>query len=137
MAGSPKDNEEKLNRITNAWKTLAADHPFAGSTLEQFQTGVQPSFTFRQELETLDDQRTHVINSREDADKASMAKAAAIVAGVLADPAFGPNSSLYEAMGYTRKDERKSGLHRGSSSGAPPSTGGSAPSTGGTPPPSP
>jgi hypothetical protein len=81
-------------------------------------------------LEALDDQRTHVINSREDADKASMAKAAAIVAGVLADPAFGPNSSLYEAMGYTRKDEPKSGLHRGSSSGAPPSTGG-------TPPPSP
>lgn len=127
MAGSPRDNEEKLTRILNSWKTLAADHSFAGKTLEQFQTGVEPSFTARQELEANDDLRTHLLNTREDADDASMTLAAAVVAGVLADPAFGPNSSLYEAMGYTRKDERKSGLHRGTP----------GPPTGGTPAPTP
>jgi hypothetical protein len=31
---------------------------------------------------------------------------------VTGDPAFGPDSSLYEAMGYVRKSERKSGLTR-------------------------
>jgi hypothetical protein len=34
MAGSPKDNEEKLRRILNAWKTLAADKAFGGMTVE-------------------------------------------------------------------------------------------------------
>ncbi len=35
-----------------------------------------------------------------------------VVAGVLADPNEGPDSPLYEAFGYTRKSERKSGLTR-------------------------
>jgi hypothetical protein len=112
MAGSPKDNEEKLNRVLNAWKTLASDKSFGGMTAEQFEAAIAPSFTSRQQLDALDDQRTHLINTRDDADDASLAKAAAAVAGVLADPAFGPNSSLYEAMGYTRQSERKSGLSR-------------------------
>ena len=60
-----------------------------------------------------------MINSREDADQVSLAKAAMIVAGVVGDPSFGPDSSLYEAMGYTRKSERKSGLTR-KGGGTPP-----------------
>lgn len=34
------------------------------------------------------------------------------VKGVVADPNFGDNSALYEAMGYIRKSDRKSGLTR-------------------------
>jgi hypothetical protein len=114
MSGkSPKENEEKLNRALNAWRTLAHDHPFSGMTFEQYEAFIAPSFTSRRDLEELDDRRTHLTNTREDADEASLAKTAAIVAGVLADPAFGPNSSLYEAMGYVRKSERASGLTRG------------------------
>ncbi len=112
MAGSPKDNEEKLNRILNAWKTLAADKSFAGMTVAQFETALAPSFPTRAELAAPDDQRTHLINTRTDADEASLGKASQVVAGVLADPAFGSNSSLYEAMGYVRESERKSGLTR-------------------------
>jgi hypothetical protein len=125
MAGSPKDNEEKLSRILNAWKTLAADKAFGGMTVEQFEAVIGPSFTTRQQLDDLDNQRTHLINTRGDADEMSLAKAAAAVAGMNADPGFGPNSSLIEACGYVRQSERKSGLHRG--------TGGGAPPTGGTP----
>ncbi len=125
MPDSPKINEEKINTIFNAWKTLAADKSFAGMTVEQFEAAIAPSFTTRQQLEDLDNHRTHLINTRADADEASLAKAAAVVAGVLADPSFGPNSSLYEAMGYRRKSERKSGLHRGGRSG--PTTGGTTP----------
>ena len=126
MSGkSPKDNEEKLNRALNAWKTLAHDHPFSGMTVEQYEAFIAPSFTTRRDLDELDNQRTHLINTREDADEASLDKTAAIVAGVLADPAFGPNSSLYEAMGYVRKSERASGLTRGKKDegggGTPPS----------------
>ena len=126
MAGSPKDNEEKLRRILNAWKQLAADKAFGGMTVEQFEAVIGPSFTTRQQLDDLDNQRTHLINSRGDADDVSLAKAAAAIAGMNADPGFGPNSSLIEACGYVRQSERKSGLHRGTGSGTP--------TTGGTPP---
>ena len=126
MAGSPKDNEEKLNRILNAWKTLAADKSFAGMTAAQFETAIAPSFTTRQQIDDIENQRTHLINSRNDADDASLSKASAVVAGVQADPAFGPDSSLIEAMGYVRKSERKSGLHRSGNAQAP---GGTTPPT--------
>ena len=35
-----------------------------------------------------------------------------VVYGVMGNPAYGPDSDLYEAMGYVRKSERKTGLTR-------------------------
>lgn len=125
MGDSPKDNEDKLKRTLNAWKTLANDKVFGGMTAEQYEAAIDPSFTARQQLENLDDQRTHLINTRTDADEVSLAKTAAVVASVIADPGFGPDSSLYEAMGYKRKSERASGLTRGKKTGGP--TGGGTP----------
>jgi hypothetical protein len=125
MGDSPKDNEEKLRRTLSAWKTLASDKVFGGMTAEQYEAAINPSFTSRKELDDLDNQRTHLINTRTDADETSLAKTAAVVASVVADPAFGPDSSLYEAMGYKRKSERASGLTRGKKTGAP--TGGATP----------
>ena len=112
MGDSPKENEDKLRRTLNAWKTLANDKVFGGMTAEQYEAVINPSFTARQALDDLDNQRTHLINTRTDADEASLAKTTAVVASVVADPAFGPDSSLYEAMGYRRKSERASGLTR-------------------------
>src|SRR5438874_13478149 len=90
-----------------------------GMTVEQFEAVIQPSFDARKNLDDLDNQRTHLLNTRGDADEVSLAKAAAAVAGMNADPGFGPNSSLIEACGYVRQSERKSGLHRGGGGEAP------------------
>jgi hypothetical protein len=49
---------------------------------------------------------------RESADEVFAAKAKLVVAGVLADPTEGPDSALYNAFGYIRESERKSGLTR-------------------------
>jgi hypothetical protein len=122
MPISPRTNEVKINRILNAWRTLAPEKKFAGMSLSEFETEINPSVTTRAQLEVHDDQRTHLINSRESADDHSLEKAAMVVASVNGDPEYGPDSSLYEAMGYTRKSERKSGLHRtkgGNSSSTP------------------
>ena len=127
MGDSPKVNEERLRRVLNAWKTLAADKAFGGMTVEQFEAVIAPSFATRQQLDELDNQRTHLINTRGDADELSLAKAAAAIAGMNADPGFGPNSSLIEACGYVRQSERKSGLHRGTGGGTTPPTGGTPP----------
>jgi len=35
-----------------------------------------------------------------------------IINGILADPTEGPDSALIEALGYTRKSARRSGLTR-------------------------
>ena len=100
MADSPKDNEEKLDRILNAGKTLAADKTFGGMTVEQFEMAITPSKTVRAQLAANDDQRTHLLNTRADVDEVSHGKGAMFIAGVVGDPNFGPDSSLYEAMGY-------------------------------------
>jgi hypothetical protein len=112
MATAPKDSKAKIDQATNAWETLAIDKVFGGMTLAQFKTLVKPSQDTRDAIKALDDQMMAAINAREDADAASLAKVQLVINGVLGDPAFGPDSALYEAMGYVRKSERKSGLTR-------------------------
>ena len=112
MASSPKDNQSKIETVRNAWKTLAPDKTFGGMTFAQFEAATAPSFTTRQQLEDLDDQRTQLLTARANADEVSLAKVSLVVNGVRADPNFGDDSGLIEAMGYTRTSERKSGLTR-------------------------
>lgn len=109
---SPKDKEEKMNRMLNAWRTLAPDKTFGGMTLAQFEAALTPSKAARQKIEDLDNQRTQAVTERDAADEVSADKMQLVVRGVLGDPDYGPDSALYEAFGYTRESERKSGLTR-------------------------
>ena len=112
MANSPKDNLEKINRMINAWETLAPDKTFGGMTLAQFKNVAKPCYDTREHQDDLEDQMKQSIAQREAADENFNDKAQLVVAGVLADPTEGANSALYQAFGYTRKDDRKSGLTR-------------------------
>ena len=112
MSKSPKGNEAKIERILTAWKTLAPAKSFGGMTLSQFEAAAQPARTARARIDELEDQRKQAIADREAADEAFAAKAQLVINGVLADPTEGADSALYEAMGYTRKSERRSGLTR-------------------------
>ena len=112
MGISPKSNELKMERMLNAWETLAPGKSFGGMTLAQFQAAAQPAQAARQRIDDLEDQRKQAIAERENADNAFLAKAQLVVNGILADPTEGADSALYEAFGYTRKSERKSGLTR-------------------------
>ena len=99
--------------MINAWRTLAPDKSFGGMTLTQFETtAAQPALDARQRQDDLEDQMKQAIADRDAADEVFSEKAQLVVNGVLADPTEGANSALYEAFGYTRKDERKSGLTR-------------------------
>ena len=101
-----------MERMLNAWRTLAPDKTFGGMTLAQYEALVTRSRTARQHIEDLDDQRAQAVTERDAADDAVTDKSKLVVAGVLADPDFGPDSALYEAFGYTRESEYKSGLTR-------------------------
>lgn len=109
---TPKKIEEKINQTVDPWEEIAKTKSFGGMTLDQFKAAVAPSLNARKLIDQLQTQLTQAINQREDADDVSLAKIQLVVNGVLADPTEGPDSSLIEAMGYTRKSERKSGLTR-------------------------
>ncbi len=109
---SPKDYEQKIERMLNAWRTLAPEKSFGGMTLAQFEATAAPSLAARQRIDALEAQLKQEIATRDAADEVFNGKAQLVVAGVLADPTEGPDSALYAAFGYTRRSERKSGLHR-------------------------
>ncbi|HEX7313866.1 MAG TPA: hypothetical protein VF297_08085 [Pyrinomonadaceae bacterium] len=112
MPTSPKTTLEKIERMINAWRTLAPEKSFGGMTLAQFEALAAPALEARRRIEDLDNQRTQATTDREQADESFNAGSQLVVAGVLADPTEGPDSALYAAFGYTRKSEYKSGLHR-------------------------
>ena len=121
MPTSPKNTEEKIERMLNAWRALAPNKNFGGMTLAQFEALAGPSLDARRLIDDLDNRRTQATAERDRADEAFNARAQLVVAGVLADPTEGADSALYEAFGYTRKSEHKSGLHR-SGTNKPPTT---------------
>ena len=111
MAG-PKEIEDRIRRMISGWESLAPTKSFFGMTLDQFKTAVAPSLAARELIKDLENRLAQAINQRDAADEVSLEKIQGVVAGVNADPTEGPNSSLLEAFGYTRKSERKSGLGR-------------------------
>ena len=112
MALNPKGNIEKLERIENAWKTLASDKTFGGMTLAEFSAFVGSSKTARTQISDIENQMKDALNLRDSSDETALAKAQLVKNGVLADSTEGENSALYEGMGYVRKDDKKSGLTR-------------------------
>ena len=112
MLQSPGNIEAKMMKVLNAWKTLAPEKQFGGMTIKEFEAQVNTSLTPRQRLIALDDEVKQQQAARDAADEKTMNDIQYIVAGVLADPTEGANSALYEAMGYIRRQNRKSGLTR-------------------------
>ena len=112
MAVNPKNNIFKLERILSAWNVLAPDGQFGGMTRQQFEVFVTASKTARIAIDTLENQLKDAITLRDLNDEIALAKAQLVKNGVLADPERGINSALYEAMGYVRQNDRKTGLTR-------------------------
>lgn len=109
---SPKQIEQRLRQAISSWETMAPTKSFGGLTLDQFKTQTAPSFTKRATIASLEAQMTQEINERATADETSLALLQRVIAGILADPTEGPDSSLIEGVGRTRQSERKTGLTR-------------------------
>jgi hypothetical protein len=112
MAQTPKQTQDALKAITSAWETLAPDASFGGMTLAQYKDKIKPSQDARDLVDKLNNQLTAAIDQREKADVVSVEINQKVVKGVVGDPNFGDDCELYDAMGYVRKSERKSGLSR-------------------------
>ena len=118
MANNPAIVEEAITDITNAWTTLAPAATFAGMTLAQYEAAVKPSLDARVTITGLEEQMTSAITNRDKMDVTSESINQKVVKAVVGDVNYGDDSALYEAMGYIRKSQRKTGLSRKSKTAA-------------------
>lgn len=114
MAQTPKQTLDDINATTSAWSTLAPAASFGGMTLTQYKNKVKASLDARDAVDTLNNQLTAAMDQRDNADAVSADANQKVVKGIVGDANFGDDSDLYDAMGYVRKSDRKSGLSRGS-----------------------
>lgn len=98
--------------VTAAWTENAPAALFAGMTLAEFQTAIQPSTDTRGQLVSLATQRRAQQDERDAADNATRDAIQRVVGAIRSDPAHGPDSPLLTAMGYATRSSRKSGLTR-------------------------
>lgn len=112
MQNTPKAIEERYNRFITALKTLAPGKTFAGISVADLEAQAAASDAPRAELEAIEDNKKQVIVTRDNEDVVTMRLCDSLVKAVVADPEFGDDSALYEAFGYVRKSDRKSGLTR-------------------------
>ena len=112
MPLSPSVVEQKINTTVTAWENLRSDKSFAGLTLAQFKTAVQPSLDARTEVRNLENQLAEARANRDARDLVSCDVVTKVVNAVVGDTAEGEDSPFYEALGYIRKSQRKSGLKR-------------------------
>ena len=109
---NPKRTAQRLQKVIDAWGTLRPAKSFAGLTLDQFKTQVQPSLADRDQLTTLRTQATDSLVQRHQSDAASLGLAQLVVNAVKGDMAEGEDGPLYAAMGFVPKSLKRSGLTR-------------------------
>jgi len=119
MSSNPKINGEKIAAVLQAWEDLRETKSFAGMTLAEFKAKIKPSLDARGAIDKLNNQMIAACDQRDDADVESMKQVLLVVAAVKGDITEGEDGELYEAMGYVRKSERKSGKTNKKKAAAP------------------
>jgi hypothetical protein len=112
MPKSPKTIEETIRRTINALRDLAPDKKFSNKGLAELETQAEKSMAPRRKLIELANEEKQQIALRDAEDAKTMKLIDQIVAGVKGDDEFGDDSALYEALGFVRKSDRKSGNTR-------------------------
>ena len=119
MPANPGQIEQDTNAILKAWGKLAPTATFGGMTLEQYTAMVQPSMDARTQISTRETEIKSWTDKRDDADLITGDTNTKVIKGIVGDVNYGDNSDLYEACGYIRKSEKKSGLTRKHPGSAP------------------
>ena len=109
---SPSKTMSCLEKALAAWKDFAPDKTFGGKQLSEFQAAVTVCLTNRSKIVDSGNEMKGLLVTREAGDLIALLIRELLVNAVVGDPDFGPNSAFYEALGYIRKDDRKSGLTR-------------------------
>ncbi|HRH41064.1 MAG TPA: hypothetical protein PKY82_05420 [Pyrinomonadaceae bacterium] len=109
---SPKQNMIDLSTVLEAVRELAPEKVFGGIPLADYDSIVQEAVDVRTEHVNAEINVSNLANKRDNIDERALKMRELIVNGIIGDPEFGPDSTLYERCGYIRKSNRKSGLTR-------------------------
>lgn len=109
---NPKNNLARMERIEEAWASLAQDEIFGEMTLTQFRAKIKPSKDSRANITRIEEELKGELVARDNDDAISLYDCDLVVKGVVANPRFGNNSALYGQMGYKRKSQYKTGMTR-------------------------
>ena len=112
MAIPTKAVTDRITTFRAAWREIAPSTSFAQLTLAQFEAATDTALTVRQEIDALERQLVAKKVDRDLADQAANDLMDRVVNSVRGTPGYGADCSLYRAMGYVRKSERRSGLTR-------------------------
>jgi hypothetical protein len=119
MPLAPKEAYDRITRGLTAWENLRPQKTFAGMSLDKFRELIAPSLAARATIARLENELIAAQNQRTDSDQVSLDALLLAVNAIKGDPTEGEDGELYEAMGYVRKSERKTGLHRNSKTTTP------------------
>jgi hypothetical protein len=109
---NPKKVMDRAETVLNAFEQIAPEAKFGGLALNEYLAQVNLSRDDRNSLDDIDDLKIQALAKRDKTDEKTSEVTDLIINGVRGDPNFGPDSALYEAMGFVRKSARKSGLTR-------------------------
>jgi len=112
MPLGPKEAYDRITHTSSTWENLRPKKSFAGLSLEKFNALVAPSISTRATIARLESELIAAQSQRDTADLVSLDALQHVVNSVKGDPDEGENGDFYEALGYVRKSERKTGLHR-------------------------
>jgi hypothetical protein len=112
MPSRNKQIRDRVTKMNNAWAQGAANVTFGGLTQSGFQTDIAGAAADEQAIADMEAQvkiRKAALDSRF---KKLNDDSIKIRDGVEGHEDFGPDHPMYEAMGFVRASERKSGLTR-------------------------
>jgi hypothetical protein len=107
-----KKTIDRITTVGGAWENLRPNKQFSGLSLENFKERTKPSLEIRAQMTQLESQLRALAAQLVKADETSEATVNSVVNGVKGDLQEGDDGELYEAMGFTRKSARRSGLAR-------------------------
>jgi hypothetical protein len=110
---SPAQKLQRILKAIRAWERHARDDTFSGHSLARFKAAVQPSLDAHANVTDLRNQLRTAVIERNAADNRSLRLVRRVGFAVDADPAHGPDSDLYEELGYTREAVRRSKIRTG------------------------
>ena len=102
-----KDFMPDMDRKINAIRQFASDRVFGGVSLSELENARTDCLSVRTDIQRAENAMIALRNHREEADSHYDELMRRAVAGLIADPDFGPDSDAYDAMGYKRRSERK------------------------------
>lgn len=103
---SPAEILDQMTRFLRAWEEHAPREKFFGKTLPEFRVAIQPSLDTRTQITNLERQLAITISRRNKVDGESMHLMRGVAYSVLGNPGYGPNSLLYDALGYVTDNAR-------------------------------